>query len=544
MYGGCPARASSFFDFKLYLCGVKVKIVGMKRLVIYILSLLALASCAAGGSGEAPKVEEALYHFYTGKTYLQEQKFYDAMEEMLLAEELCLNTDKVVLKGQICYHKGLLYVNKMDYSNALEMFSNALEFYALAGSDVREHIMYAYEGMARVYAINGNPQESVSLYRKASEMAVQMRSKMLFSPRDSVVDYKENLFNRALMEYSTAIAAEYCKVEGGADKALAQLDSTYSKFNDSLVNPLDYPLLAKIHLQKNNLQKASECLKEYSAYLSKENISIHSPDKLLELYTVSAQVAQRRGDFRSAFEYSNRYIALKDSLEFAARSESVREAEQQFVQRRLEEENYRMKMRGYRIAGAYILGVLVFVTAVVLLVRQYRRRLEKKDMLLAEYANNMDALGSKVASAENQRENLLSQLDVHKAKEKELKDLLENRFAEVKELVRTYYEFGDSKKLHKKVDDLLKMQLSGDNFAVMEQVVNAKNNDVIRKVRERYPNMREDNVKLLCLIYAGFSAQEISVILNDTPQNIYVRKSRLKKSLQELILEDPQMNFS
>jgi hypothetical protein len=94
------------------------------------------------------------------------------------------------------------------------------------------------------------------------------------------------------------------------------------------------------------------------------------------------------------------------------------------------------------------------------------------------------------------------------------------------------------------VDDLLKMQLSGDNFAVMEQVVNAKNNDVIRKVRQRYPNMREDNVKLLCLIYAGFSAQEISVILNDTPQNIYVRKSRLKKSLQELILEDPQMNFS
>jgi hypothetical protein len=367
---------------------------------------------------------------------------------------------------------------------------------------------------------------------------------MLFSPRDSVVDYKENLFNSALMEYATAIAAEYCKVEGGADKALAQLDSTYSKFNDSLVNPLDYPLLAKIYLQKNNLPKASECLKEYSAYLSKENISIHSPDKLLELYTVSAQVAQRRGDFRSAFDYCRKYIELKDSLEFAARSESVREAEQQFVQRRLEEENYRMKMRGYRIAGAYILGVLVFVTAVVLLVRQYRRRLEKKDMLLAEYANNMDALGSKVASAENQRENLLSQLDVHKAKEKELKDLLENRFAEVKELVRTYYEFGDSKKLHKKVDDLLKMQLSGDNFAVMEQVVNAKNNDVIRKVRERYPNMREDNVKLLCLIYAGFSAQEISVILNDTPQNIYVRKSRLKKSLQELILEDPQMNFS
>ncbi len=516
----------------------------MKRLIIYILSLLVLVSCAKGGDGIDPQVEEALYHFYTGKTYVQEQKYYDAMEELLEAEQLCRNTDKVVLKGQICYNKGLLYVNKMDYSNALEMFSSALDFYSLAGNDVREHIMYAYEGMAKVYAINGNPQESIEFYRKASDMAVQMRSKMLFSPRDSIVDFKENLFNSSLMEYATAIAAQYCKMDGGEDKALAQLDSTYNKFNDSLVNPLDYPLLARIYLQKNNISKAAECLKGYSAYMAKEKIFIESPDKLLELYTVSAQVAQQRGDYKRAFDYSNRYIKLKDSLEFAARSESVREAEQQFVQRMLEEENYRIKMRGYRVAVLYVFGVVLLAAVAVWMVKQYRRRLAKKDVLLAEYAENMDALGSKVASAENQRENLLSQLDVHKAKEKELKDLLENRFAEVKELVRTYYEFGDSKKLHKKVDDLLKMQLSGDNFAVMEQVVNAKNNDVIRKVRERYPNMREDNVKLLCLIYAGFSAQEISVILNDTPQNIYVRKSRLKKTLQELILEDPQMNFS
>ena len=544
MYGGCPFGHPLFFDFKLYLCGDFLKIVGMKRYIIYLLSLVMLASCTAVEDEVSPQLEEALYHFYTGKSYLQEQKYYDAMEEMLLAEQLCVETDKVVLKGQICYYKGELYVKKMDYSNALEMFSRALEFYDLAGSDVREHCMNAYEGMANVYAINGNPQESIEFYRKASEMAVQMRSKMLFSPRDSVVDMKENLFNKALMRFATEIAAQYCKMEDGADKALAQLDSTYSKFNDSAVNPMDYPLLAKIYLKKNSLSKAAECLKGYSAHLSKENVSADSPGKLLELYTVSAQVARQKGDYRTALDYCIRYIELKDSLEFAARSESVREAEQQFVQRRLEEENYRIKMRGYKIAAAYILGILLLSAVVALLVRQYRMKLGKQDMLLAEYAENIDALGSKVASAENQKENLLSQLDVHKAKEKELKDLLENRFAEVKELVRTYYEFGDSKKLHKKVDDLLKMQLSGDNFAVMEQVVNAKNNDVIRKVRERYPNMREDNVKLLCLIYAGFSAQEISVILNDTPQNIYVRKSRLKKSLQELILEDPQMNFS
>jgi hypothetical protein len=59
-----------------------------------------------------------------------------------------------------------------------------------------------------------------------------------------------------------------------------------------------------------------------------------------------------------------------------------------------------------------------------------------------------------------------------------------------------------------------------------------------------YPAIKEDNLKLLNLIYAGFSAQEISVILNDTPKNIYVRKSRLKKYLQEFFEKDPSIIFN
>lgn len=511
----------------------------MKLLKCIFILLPIIFSCS--GEDVTPELEEALYHFYTGQSYLREHKYYDAMEEFLLAEELSASSDKVVLKGQICSHKGVLYAHKLDYPNALEMYSKALGFYALAGTDVREHIMYAYEGMARIYAADGNVQESINYYRKASGEALQMRSKMLLSPHDSVVVTKENLFNNALMRYSTAIAALYCRVDGGEDKALAQLDSTYNKFNDSIVNPLDYPLLAEIYLKKGDVRRSSGYLKEYTEKGDGRSLV---PDEQLQLYDIAAKVALATGDYKGASMAMERYIHIKDSVSLAARSESVREAEQQFWQRRLEEENYNVKVRSYSLAAVYSIIVAIMVVAGVFVAKRYRERMEEKNTLLAQYADSIESLGTRVASAENSRENLLSQLDIHKAKEKELKELLENRFAEVKELVRTYYESGNSKKLHKKVDDLLKLQLSGDNFEVMEQVVNAKNNDVIKKAREMYPNMKEDNIKLLNLIYAGFSAQEISVILNDTPQNIYVRKSRLKKSLQELILSDPQMNFS
>lgn len=512
------------------------KIVGIMKLLKYLVVVLLAVACSGAGEGVSPQVEEALYHFYTGQSYQREHRYYEAMEEFLQAEQLSAESDKVVLKGQICWHKGVLYASKFDYANALEMFSKANEWYALAGSDVREYRMYAFEEIAKVYAENGNPKESVHYYKEAIELAVQMRAKMLYSPHDSVVVQKENLFNDALMRYSTAVAAQYCLMDGGEDMALAQLDSTYNKFNDSIVNPADFPLLAKIWLKKGNLGKAAEYLGKYSG-------KADTPDNLMALYGVSAEVFLKRGDYRSAAGNMQKYIALKDSIEFAARSESVREAEQQFWRRQLEEENYNIRIRNRYLVAIYVLLFIIVAGAGSLLYIFLRRKFRMKNEQLAQYVEAIDSLGTRVSSAESSRENLLSQLDVHKAKEKELKELLENRFAEVRELIRTYYEFGNSKKLQKKVDDLLKLQLSGDNFEVIEQVVNAKNNDVIKKVRERYSNMKEDNIKLLNLIYAGFSAQEISVILNDTPQNIYVRKSRLKKSLQELIQEDPQLNF-
>ena len=83
------------------------------------------------------------------------------------------------------------------------------------------------------------------------------------------------------------------------------------------------------------------------------------------------------------------------------------------------------------------------------------RVLRLKNEQLAQYADEVDSLGTRVSSAESVRENLLTQLDVHKAKEKELKELLENRFSEVRELLRTYYEFGNSKKLQKTILRLL-----------------------------------------------------------------------------------------
>lgn len=513
----------------------------------YILLLFVAVSCG-GPDSISPQLERAVYHFYIGQSYFAQGKGYNAMEEFLEAEQLCKDSNKNVLKGQICWYKGMLYSEKMDYSNALDMFSKSIAFYEL--TQVKEPLMYAYEQLAKVYAENGSSTLAIRYYKKASELAIELRNKMIFSPRDSIIDYKVDVFNNCLMNFSSATAAAYLSADGGADMALRQLDSTYNKHNDSLVNPADYPLLAKIYLKKGNVSKAADCIDNYVEYIGlgsgKKSIKELglSLAQMVAFYKIKGEVELAGGKHKAANESLNSYIHLKDSLTFIARSESVREAEQQFWQRQLEVENASIRQRGIYLFIIYTLVAIIILVTGYFVVVTYRRKIEDKNAQLDEFASTIDTLGVRVNSAEESRNNLLGQLDIHKQKEKELKELLENRFAEVRELISTYYEFGNSKKLQKKVDELLRLQLSGDNFDTIEQVVNAKNNNVIKKVREAYPNLKEESIKLLNLIYAGFSAQEISVILNDTPKNIYVRKSRLKKYLQEFFESDPQMIFN
>lgn len=514
------------------------------RFFKYIAVLLIIASCSARDI-ISPELEQAIYHFYMGQSYFVQGKGYQAMEEFLKAEQLCKDSDKNVLKGQICWYKGMLYSDKMDYSNALNMFSKSIEYYKL--TDVKEPLMYAYEQLANVYAENGNSTLAISYYKKASDLALQLRNKMIYSPRDSIVEYKVDVYNSSLMKYSVSVASQYLSMEGGADMALNQLDSTYRKHCNGLVNPDDYPLLAKIYLKKGDVEKARGCVDKYMKHIE---LSGKGGEKALSLgdkvvlYGLVGDVYLADKDYKNAAQALKLFVDKKDSLNLLARNESVRDAEQQFWQRQLEVENASIKQRGRYLLIIYILVAAIVCAIGINVIGAYRRKIRDKNEQLDEYASTIDTLGTRVNNAEQSRDNLLNQLDTQKEKERELKELLENRFAEVRELISTYYEFGNSKKLQKKVDELLKLQLSGDNFETIEQVVNAKNNDVIKKVREQYPSLKEESIKLLNLIYAGFSAQEISVILNDTPKNIYVRKSRLKKSLQEFFQQDSSLIFN
>jgi len=72
-----------------------------------------------------------------------------------------------------------------------------------------------------------------------------------------------------------------------------------------------------------------------------------------------------------------------------------------------------------------------------------------------------------------------------------------------------------------------------DSFPNMEQAVNDCRDNLLIKVRENYPAIKPEDYQLLVYLASGLSTRTVSLLLGESVDVIYKRKSRLKSRLKE-----------
>lgn len=189
----------------------------------------------------------------------------------------------------------------------------------------------------------------------------------------------------------------------------------------------------------------------------------------------------------------------------------------------LRNEHTRMERR-FRLLLA--VGSL-FLPLLLLIYIRYRRKLRRQRSETERYLALIDGLNRSASS-------LLAELDSSKTNEKKLKTLLENRFAEVRGLADVVYRFEHNPVLlHRKLRETLSLRTMNPNvFADLEEVVNAKGNNLIGRIRRDYPSLTENEIQFCALLAAGFSVQELCILLNiQSVQYVWMKKYRLKRKL-------------
>lgn len=120
--------------------------------------------------------------------------------------------------------------------------------------------------------------------------------------------------------------------------------------------------------------------------------------------------------------------------------------------------------------------------------------------------------------------------------EMKLHKLLEQRFYLIDSLCQTYYESQGTKTERKAIIDKVKSEIESvrtDSFSEMEQVVNDCRDNLLTKVKNSYPGIKTEDYTLLVFLASGLSTRTISLLINESVDVVYKRKSRLKSRLRE-----------
>ncbi|MCH5347234.1 MAG: hypothetical protein J1E63_09000 [Muribaculaceae bacterium] len=176
---------------------------------------------------------------------------------------------------------------------------------------------------------------------------------------------------------------------------------------------------------------------------------------------------------------------------------------------------------------------LIFIGLVILLIAAgvivwMRQRLKLQTL-------RNDALMAEAFSFKNQIET--SKGDVTRLESK-LHSLLENRFALIDSLCQTYYETQGTKAERKAIIDKVKNEIESvrtDSLAKLEQTVNDCRDNILLNVKNTYPDLKKEDYQLLVYLASGLSTRTISLLLCESIDVIYKRKSRLKSRLKEKV---------
>jgi len=283
----------------------------------------------------------------------------------------------------------------------------------------------------------------------------------------------------------------------------------------------DRAAMVLAHLTAGRIDSACHYLRSAEALVGPD-----SPAQGL-LNDVAAEVHFKTGNFRKAAEELRRGVRLKDSLDRIAVQNSFADIHRDFLDRQHRTAQRRLRGMRHNLVLTIALAVALILLVGFVAYANYRKR----QLAAQDHLATIDEI-------KNVNKLMLFNLQTqHRSETEELLRLVRNRFAVIDELGSTYYErqgANEQRAIYNKVKELFRSYASdAKSKQEIENAVNMCHDNVISRLREELPHLKESEIDLLCYIFAGFSLRVISVFTGDTLNYIAVKKSRLKTKIKD-----------
>lgn len=416
-----------------------------------------------------------------------------AMYAFKKAEEAAMKAHDTLYIALINSNIGSIYCNTFMCKQGHERLRRAKYYFDLLGDTGRSLLVTQTIGRtSRSLPTQDSAQYYLSM---ALDMATQ------------IDDTTEITITRGLLATSYQLSSD-------GEKAKQLLFQTVNEFPSYPVTSELYHAISRIYLDENRVDSAEHYL--HLAMSSKDRDSLSDFISLYEL-------AEYKGDYKEAYYYSKAAQNIADSI-LKARNKPIFEIEKRYDQQKLQAElEYEVKIYWLLIAICSLSIVILLIISAIIILRKNRRNREKTIFI--------EQLKSE---AEQSKNILMDKLDRKNVVEMQLKDGLEKRFQTVRQLIDISYRYGSNSDVFvSKFKAQMNMnQLERGVLSDLIAVVNAKYYGIVDYLRAHHPNLKDDDMTLLCLICCKFSALEMTVFYNYTnDKTIYSSRSRLARKM-------------
>ncbi|MBQ2884375.1 MAG: tetratricopeptide repeat protein [Alphaproteobacteria bacterium] len=441
-------------------------------------------------SKRGPEKYEARSLYYLGLAYYYQEKYDKAILEFTKAEEIAKKSDSL--------YWGFIKMGQADS-------------YAKTHNDIEElrSIEDAYDicmNLKETYYINASKlrlaQALINLenYKKADSLLLEL------------IETENNDIRIRLSAMVTYAFRNTLYDDVNHQKAINIYDTIIKEYNGLFMKNKDYWAWA---YSLNQIDKKNESRTLISELIKNDTSATAS----YWLYLIAKSNKSDKEALKHLEEYDDKNThAISSALR-----QSLATTQRNYYESQYELTQLKIKNRTQNLVIIIFIALCIIITFAWFVTRRIRLyNKEKEDHL--KYA-----------------EDIKRQLeDARKEDYPELKRkyvaLYKSKFEVIGALYEQYsmsFEKKNAEKaVYEKVAELMKdFKEDFDDNKNLENILNDGLDNIMTKLRSEMPKLKEMDYSVFCLIAIGFDVTTISYLLNVTMNTVYIRKSRMKQSI-------------
>ena len=429
-----------------------------------------------------------LSNYYLGCVYLNLMQYSEAAAAYANAEQLLVYINNDYWKGLLYYRLGVIFSRECDYHRADEYFSKSVSCYER--TDKEQHRLYAM-------LLLGRTRIDLQMYSDAdSILQMVLRESVIIGDSAlidlSVYDRLASLVYMEEVDSATSLLNKYSWVFEKPSKSFGHLETMAQYYN----------LIRDYTKSELYLEQAWNC-----------NLSNNDS---IYLYYASFLLSKSKGEIDLALEYYREYTTLQnDNLRYIL-SQPVLAAQKE--QYRIMAENELLKYRHTR--STLVLCVVIFLLIIVIVLVTYHYKKKRMDEQLYDSLAVVEELSGKIEDLKNQ-----VRIQFHERHD------LSNR------LYSMYFDSESQDKITKQqlnvtINSLIKDYTAPESIRKLDKLLNESYDGIMERLVDPEIGLTDKELELFRYSIAGLSSKSVSVIIKESPQNIYQIKSRLLKKVR------------